>query len=74
MVDIVGVNIDDVIEYHAGTPNGNYDTLCGLDADDPQLGHFGRVPAPKRQRITCEQCKTIWFGTMELKLKPADFE
>lgn len=43
---------------HAASNLFGYDTLCALDADDPQIGTKNLGDTDKR--ITCPQCKSIW--------------
>lgn len=66
---------DTKIEWHA-RPAGNtdYATLCGIDGFDPELGQHGTVEPKVGQKIECEQCKAIWRGVMELKLRATDFK
>ena len=75
MVKTVGVMIDGVVEWHA-PPAGkmDYATLCGIDPDDPKIGHEGYVDAPGGQKITCRQCNAIWRDVIALKLRGSDFD
>lgn len=72
---IIGVNIDGDVEWHVIAVEGNadYDTLCGVDAHDPNIGHYGTTYAKRGQKITCEQCKGLWFGIQSLRLKKSNF-
>lgn len=75
MSKVLGVDIDGVVEWHAPNVAGpDYDTLCGVDADDPAIGHEGLIPAKRGQKITCMQCKMIWEGVVALKLRKSNFE
>jgi hypothetical protein len=57
---VVAIKIDGVVSVHAVGDNGNYDTLCGIDANDSSVGHEGVVRLPwVRARIGCEACKSI---------------
>ena len=59
----VAVSHDGEIIVHAEPSNagGDYDTLCGLDTDDPAIGlEPAAVPRNGRARIDCEDCKSIW--------------
>jgi hypothetical protein len=74
MSKAVGVLIDGVVEWHApGVAGPDYDTLCGIDANDPTIGHHGLVPAKRGQKITCMNCKMIWEGVVALNLRMASF-
>lgn len=74
MSKVIGVNVDGVAEWHIpGVGVSDYDTLCCLDANDPSVGHAGLVQPTKGQKITCEFCKMIWEGVIDLKLKKSDF-
>jgi hypothetical protein len=69
---IIGVRCKSSIEYHI-RGNGNFDTLCGLDGDDPLAGTFGTI-APKRgDKINCPQCKAIWDIIAHSGLTNKDF-
>lgn len=74
MSKVIGVVEDGQVVWHAGGVVQDYDTLCGTDSDDPDLGHGGLVTAKRGQKITCEQCQSIWKATMELKLRKTDFQ
>lgn len=69
----VGVQVGDLIEWHAPSVTNEYDTLCGLDAEDSKIDTHGLVQAGRGQKITCEQCKTIWEGVKALRLRSTDF-
>jgi hypothetical protein len=74
MSKAVGVTIDDKVEWHApGVGGSDHDTLCGIDANDPAIGHTGVVSATRGQKIDCEQCRAIWQDVMALKLRRRDF-
>lgn len=74
MTKAVGVVIDGVLGWHAGGPGvTDHDTLCGVDANDPAIGHTGVVVAKRGQKITCATCKAVWCGTVALGLKTSDF-
>lgn len=63
------------IEWHAHPAgSGDYSTLCGIDSDDPSIGHHGTVAAKPGQKITCGQCKSLWTDMRELKLRASDFQ
>ena len=42
----IGVKIDGEVSWHAERDDGiDYDTLCGIDSNDPSIGHQGNVTA-----------------------------
>lgn len=53
---LVAVRTDDGVSIHAEHSNGTYDTLCGIDADDPKIGHFGVVDLPAKAKMDCQAC------------------
>ena len=73
MSKAIGVQVGDSVEWHAPGVVSDYDTLCGLDANDSGIDTHGVVQARKGQKITCVQCKTIWEGTKALRLRSTDF-
>jgi hypothetical protein len=44
---------------HAVCGFGDYDTLCGIDANDPAIGHLGVVPVSDGISINCVACKRM---------------
>lgn len=89
MKDIVGVIIgppnnmghdepegETKVEWHISNAGGisDYHTLCGIDADDPSIGHFGCLEYKKGIKITCSECKSIWEGVKAAKIRSTDFE
>ena len=71
---VIGVSIDGRVEWHgASVGPTDYHTMCGIDAEDPQIGHFGTVAAKRGQKINCFQCKAIWLGVRALRLRETDF-
>ena len=61
-------------QWHApGVFGPDYDTLCGIDANDPTIGHEGLVTAKRGQKITCMNCKMIWQGVVAMNLRKASF-
>lgn len=70
---VIGVDINGEIEWHIVGVMHDYDTACGLDANDPTLGHQGVVEAKRSQKITCEQCRDLWLRLRELRLRQSDF-
>lgn len=69
----IGIIEDDDTTWHARGVVGDYDTMCGIDGDDPAIGHNGVVEAKRGQKISCVECKTIWRNTMAMKLRESDF-
>jgi hypothetical protein len=75
MSKAVGVVIDGEVEWHApGVVGPDYDTLCGIDSNDPQIGHQGLVSPKRGQKITCALCKSIWGSVMAMNLRKSNFE
>lgn len=74
MSKAVGVETDDGTEWHAPGVVSDYDTLCGIDANDPGIGFHGLVTAKRGQKITCEQCRSVWEGVVALRLRATDFQ
>ena len=74
MSKAIGVIVDGNVEWHAHHHGvGDYNTLCGIDADDPNIGHEGTVEAKRGQKITCQTCREIWRGTVALNLRESSF-
>lgn len=61
LVEFVGILSGDTLEVHAGSHDGTYATLCGLDGDDPHPDvRQSVVKLSKREReITCRSCQSI---------------
>lgn len=74
MDKVIGVLIDEEVEWHAPGIVQGYDTMCGLDASDASIGHGGTVTAKRGQKITCGECKSIWERTVALKLRETNFQ
>lgn len=75
MSKAVGVKVEGgEVEWHAAGVVHDYDTLCGLDANDPSEGMHGTVEAPRGQRITCVECASIFVRTQQLGLRRASFD
>ena len=74
---VVGVLVEgEITEWHvvggnAGGPD--YDTLCGLDANDPTLGLMGTVEPKRGQKVTCAQCFIQWRSVITLRMRMSDF-
>jgi len=74
-VKIIGILLDGEPTFHIPNCSGSdYHSLCGIDADDPDIGHGGIIDIPKGQRINCPVCRMEWENLMKLKLKMSDFE
>lgn len=74
MSKIIGVDIDGRVEWHAASIGAtDHNTMCGVDAFDPSIGHKGTVPAVSGTKINCPQCKTIFNGFRALGLRQSDF-
>lgn len=74
MSKAIGVIESGEVIWHAKGVVQDYDTLCGTDSNDPDLGHGGLVQPKRGQKITCVQCKSIWQATISLKLGTTDFD
>lgn len=70
---IVGVDIEGNIEFHLGGVHSDYNTLCGLDACDGELGHNGIVVAKAGQKITCAHCYAAWKRVVKMRARETDF-
>lgn len=73
MMKIVGVDGEDGVVWHAAGVANDYDTLCGIDATDPAIGHFGVIPNNGRHKINCAACKSIFEQFRALGLRSTDF-
>lgn len=76
MNKIIGVLIDGEASWHAANVGGgpDYATLCGIDPDDPGIGHMGTVEPTRGQKITCQECFSAWRCAIKLKLRQSDFD
>ena len=76
MSKVIGLNIGNEIEWHAvnGVAGADYTTLCGIDADDPGIGHYGTVDPPPGQKIECRTCYNIWKGVVEMRFRESHFD
>jgi len=75
MSRVIGVSIDGVTEWHAvNIGPTDHNTLCGIDADDPTIGHNGTVLPPHGTKINCTLCKTIYLRFIQAGFKKTDFE
>lgn len=69
----VGVICDGETLWHAPGVAGDYDTLCGLDANDPSMG-VTPGPSPQRgQKMDCPTCRSIWQNMRDLRLRESEF-
>lgn len=65
---IVALKIDGEIQIHAaGDGFGDYDSLCGIDADDPKVGHEGYAELPKKAKIDCAACYSHFLSAKTLR-------
>lgn len=71
---IVGAMVGGEPEFHAPGIIGDSNTLCGLDINDPGIGHDGEIKVPRGQKITCCECYRIWRDTVALNLRKASFD
>lgn len=75
MSKAIGIRVDgDEIEWHAPGVVQDYDSLCGIDANDPSEGMHGTVEAPRGQKITCTECASIYVRLHELGLRRTSFD
>ena len=60
----IAIVIDGEITIHACGEGvgGDFDTLCGIDANDPTIGHTGTAPMPKGGKIDCKSCHNVWLA------------
>lgn len=63
----VGVKLDTGITVHCAAGYGDYDTLCGIDSNDPQIGHFGTVPVAINTKIDCPACQGIFRAAKQYR-------
>jgi hypothetical protein len=56
----VAVKTHNGISVHCRCGYGDYDTLCGIDANDPFIGHLGTVSVAINTKIDCAACKAIF--------------
>ena len=54
------VVVDGKRDVHATSQTGAYQTLCGLDGDDPTVGQTKSRVLPG-EKITCPDCKAMWL-------------
>lgn len=68
----VAIKIDGKITVHLPNASGDYDTMCGIDSNDPKIGHHGTVPVAVNTLIDCSACKNMW--ELASKYRPSDFK
>jgi hypothetical protein len=68
----VAVKTAEGIIVHCRCGYGDYDTLCGIDSNDPAIGHFGTVPVAINTKIDCSACKSIFAAAKSYRL--SDFK
>lgn len=75
MTKAIGVVIHGTVEWHVPNVSGttDHDTLCGIDTNDPAIGHDGTVGAKRGQKITCKTCQNIVLGVQAMRLRKSDF-
>lgn len=56
---IIKGTTDEGVSFHASNADGDFDTLCGIDFNDPGIGHYGAETAPRGSKIDCPSCKNI---------------
>lgn len=56
----VAVKTDEGITVHCRSGYGDFDTLCGIDSNDPAIGHLGVVPVAINTKIDCAACRSIF--------------
>lgn len=75
MSKAVGVLIEGEKTWHAPPVAGpDYDTLCGIDANDSAVGTYGTVEPKRGQKITCTRCYAIWHGVVAMRLRASSFD
>jgi hypothetical protein len=58
---------------HLPPHNSNYDTLCGMDGDDPDDSVGTElVSVPKGSKVTCKDCYEMYVATKSLS--DSDFD
>lgn len=72
MREIIGIDAEGIVEFHAGGGIGDYATLCGLDGTNTSASAQTREPVPARQKITCGACKQLFIACNSYKA--SDFE
>lgn len=66
----IAIRDEDGITVHAAVTLHNYDTLCGMDGDDPGVGTKSIGATTKK--IDCKMCTEIWKEAK--KYKNTDFK
>ena len=65
MPRFVAILIDGNLTVHGQPADGNFDTLCGLDAEDGSVGHSPRPWSPG-MKINCHDCRAIWLAAQQI--------
>lgn len=66
----IQISCEGKVDSHAPDITGAYDSLCGIDKDDPTIEHS---PVDElADKITCVTCREIWEVCR--KLKYSDFK
>lgn len=65
--------IDGELTIHIapGDAPGDYSTLCGVDANDPSVGHEP-ADVPRGAKITCKACFGIWKAARLVRVRDFD--
>ena len=63
----VATVIDGVRQVHMVGGFTDYDTLCGIDMNDPRLGHFPESLTETSDKIDCDACTRIWIDVRAYK-------
>lgn len=75
---VIGVKTDEGTDWHfVNVCNGpDHHTLCELDADDFELGHYGVVePDPSNlQKVNCPACLMAVISVQALTVTVGDFD
>ena len=56
---LVTIEIDGEPMVHLPSSAAQYDTLCGIDGDDPGIGHV-TVETEKGAKVDCLDCRRIY--------------
>jgi hypothetical protein len=63
----VAVKLDTGITVHCAAGYGDFDTLCGIDSNDPNIGHFGVVSVAANAKIDCPACRGIFRAAKQYR-------
>jgi len=56
---MIGIETETGSDVHLPGAVSDYDTLCGMDADDAAIGH-SRFTIRIGSKCTCSDCLSIW--------------